>query len=43
MNGGGGSAIRRIGLGWKAFNNMSSMLCGKKHHEISKNKFIGYV
>ena len=34
MNGGGGSELaitRRIGLGWKAFNSMSSMLCGKRH------------
>ena len=34
MNGGGGSElaiIRRIGLGWKAFNSVSSTLCGKRH------------
>ena len=34
MNGGGGSELavtRRIGLGWKAFNSVSSMLCGKRH------------
>ena len=34
MNSGGGSELavtRRIGLGWKAFKNMSSMLCGKRH------------
>ena len=33
-NGGGGSELavtRRIGLGWKAFNSMSSLLCGKRH------------
>ena len=30
MNGGGGRELavtRKIGLGWKAFNSMSSMLC----------------
>ena len=34
VNGGGGSELvvtRRIGLGWKAFNSVSSMLCGKRH------------
>ena len=34
MNGGGGSELavtRRIGLGWKAFNSVFSMLCGKRH------------
>ena len=34
VNGGGGielAVIRRIGLGWKAFNSVSSMLCGKRH------------
>ena len=41
MNGGGGSELadtRRIGLGWKAFNSMSSMLCGKKHTWNIKEK-----
>ena len=36
MNGGGESELavtRRIGLGWKAFNSVSSMLCGKTHME----------
>ena len=34
MNGEGGSELavtRRVGLGWKAFNSMSSMLSGKRH------------
>ena len=34
MNEGGRSELavtRRIGLGWKAFNSMSSMLCSKRH------------
>ena len=34
VKGGGGSELavtRRIGLGWKAFNSLSSVLCGKKH------------
>ena len=34
MNGGRESQLavtRKIGLEWKAFNSMSSMLCGKKH------------
>ena len=34
MNGGGVSELavtRKIGLGWKAFNSMSSILCGKRH------------
>ena len=34
VNGGGGSDLavtRRIGLGWKAFNSVFSMLCGKRH------------
>ena len=34
VNGGRGSELavtRRIGLGWKAFNSMSSMLCDKRH------------
>ena len=34
MNGGEGSELaftRRLGLGWKAFNGMFSMLCGKRH------------
>ena len=34
MNGRGGSELaftRRIGLGWKASNSVSSMLCGKRH------------
>ena len=34
MKGRGGSELavtRRIGLGWKAFNSVSSMLCGKRH------------
>ena len=34
MNGGRGSELavtRRIGLGWKAFNSVSSMLFGKRH------------
>ena len=33
VNGGGGSELavrRRIRLGWKAFNSVSSMLCGKR-------------
>ena len=34
--------MRRIGLGWKAFNSMSSISCGKRH-KISKDKFIGRV
>ena len=29
---------RRIGLGWKAFNSMSSMLCGKRHTWNIKEK-----
>ena len=36
VNGGGGSELavtRRIGLGWKAFNSVSSMLCCKTHME----------
>ena len=39
MNGGGGSELavtRRIGLGWKAFNSMSSMICGKTHMEYKR-------
>ena len=46
VNGGGGSELavtRRIGLGWKAFNSVSSMLCGKDTHGILKDKFIGHV
>ena len=34
MNGERGSELavtRKIGLGWKAFNSVSSMLCGKRH------------
>ena len=34
MNSGKGSELavtRRIRLGWKAFNSMSFMLCGKRH------------
>ena len=34
VNGGGGNELavtRRIRLGWKAFNSVSSMLCGKRH------------
>ena len=34
MNGGGKSELaitHKIGLDWKAFNDMSSMLCGKRH------------
>ena len=34
VNGGGGNELavtQRIGLGWKAFNSVSSMLCGKRH------------
>ena len=34
VNGGGGSELavtRRIGLGWKAFNSVSFMLCDKRH------------
>ena len=34
VNGGGGSELvvtRRVGLDWKAFNTMSSMLCGKRY------------
>ena len=34
VNGGGGSELavtRRIGLGWKAFNSMSPMLCDKRY------------
>ena len=34
VNGVGGSELgvtRRIGLGWKAFNSVSSTLCGKRH------------
>ena len=34
VNGGRGSELavtRKIGLGWKAFNSVSSMLCGKRH------------
>ena len=34
VNGGRESELavtRRIGLGWKAFNSVSSMLCGKRH------------
>ena len=34
MNGEGRSELavtRKIGLGWKAFNSMSFMLCGKRH------------
>ena len=45
MNGGEGSELdvtRRIGLGWKAFNSISIILCGKTHG-ISKGKFIGHV
>ena len=41
MNGGGGSelaVIRKIGLGWKVFNSMSSMLCGKRHTWNIKGK-----
>ena len=36
VNGGGRCELavtRRIGLGWKAFNSVSSMLCGKTHME----------
>ena len=41
MNGGGRSepvVTRRIGLGWKAFNSMSFMLCGKRHTWNIKEK-----
>ena len=41
VNGGGGSELavtRRIGLGWKAFNSVSSMLRGKKHTWNIKGK-----
>ena len=41
MNGGGKSELavtRRIGLGWKAFNSMSSMLYGKRHTSNIKRK-----
>ena len=38
MNGGRGSVTRRIGLDWKAFNSMSSMLCGKRHTWNIKEK-----
>ena len=34
VNGEGGSELavtRRIGLGWKALNSVSFMLCGKRH------------
>ena len=34
VNGGGGSELavtRRIGLDWKTFNSVSSMICGKRH------------
>ena len=39
--GGEGSELavtRRIGLGWKAFNSVSSMLCGKRHTWNIKGK-----
>ena len=42
MNGGGGSELavtRRIGLDWKAFNIMSSILCGKRHTWNIKGQF----
>ena len=42
MNRGGGSELaitRRIGLGWKAFNSMSSMLCGKRDTWSIKKKY----
>ena len=46
MIGGEGSELavtRKIGLNWKAFNSMSSMLCGKRHTWNIKKKFIGRV
>ena len=41
MNGGGETELvvtRSIGLGWKAFNSMSFMLCGKRHTWNIKEK-----
>ena len=41
VNGGGGSELavtRRIGLGWKEFNSVSSILCGKRHTWNIKEK-----
>ena len=46
VNGGGGSEVavtRRIGLSWKAFNSVSSIICGKRHTWNIKEKFIGHV
>ena len=46
MSGGEGSELdvtRRIRLGWKAFNSMSSILCGKRHTWNIKKKFIKHV
>ena len=40
MNGGGRSELavtRRIELGWKSFNSMFSMLCGKRYYMEKKN------
>ena len=31
--------IQRIGVGWKTFNSMSSMLCGKKTHGKSRQVY----
>ena len=44
MNGGGGSELavtQRIGLDWKAFNSMASMLCSKKHTWNIKRQIYG--
>ena len=41
VNGGGRSELavtRRIALGWKAFNSVSSMLCGERHTWNIKGK-----
>ena len=45
MNGGRGNELaitRRVGLGCKAYNSMSSILCGKIHMEYQE-KFIEHV
>ena len=46
MNGGRGSEFpvtRMIGLGWKAFNSLSSMLCGKRHTYNIKEQIYKHV
>ena len=45
INGGGNelAVTRRIGLSWKAFTSMSSMLCGERHTWNIQKKIIRHV